>query len=68
MELARLATDIPDMRVRLGLGDTDVFGGTGMTFSFEQASIQESLQSTQNWSVFSGNTVWSGGAFYYGCR
>lgn len=37
-ELARLATDIPDMRMRLGLGDTEVFGGSG--FSVVKLQLQ----------------------------
>lgn len=37
-DLARLATDIPDMRMRLGLGDTQVFGGAG--FSLVKVQLQ----------------------------
>lgn len=39
-ELARLATDIPDLRVRLGIGDTQVFGGQG--FSLVKVQLQAS--------------------------
>ena len=28
----RLATDIPDMRLRLGFSDSQIFGGTGLSF------------------------------------
>jgi hypothetical protein len=40
-ELARLATDIPDLRMRLGIGETEVFGGTG--FSLVKVQLQVGL-------------------------
>jgi hypothetical protein len=40
-ELARLATDVPDLRLRLGIGETVVFGGTG--FSLVKVQMQVRL-------------------------
>lgn len=31
-ELAALATEVPDLRIRLGVNDSEVFGGSGFTF------------------------------------
>lgn len=42
-ELARLATDIPDLRVRLGIGDTQVFGGQGFSLVKVQLQIREGV-------------------------
>lgn len=42
-ELARLATDIPDLRVRLGIGDTEVFGGQGFSLVKVQLQIREGV-------------------------
>ena len=37
--LPQLATDIPDLRVRLGLGDTQVFGGQGFSLAVLQSKV-----------------------------
>ncbi|KAI3427991.1 hypothetical protein D9Q98_006379 [Chlorella vulgaris] len=42
-ELARLATDIPDLRMRLGIGETEVFGGTGFSLVKVQLQIREGV-------------------------
>lgn len=41
--LERLAIDIPDMRIRLGIKDDQVFGGSGMSISRLQMQLQESI-------------------------
>ncbi|CAK0783736.1 hypothetical protein CVIRNUC_006935 [Coccomyxa viridis] len=40
-ELARLAVEIPDLRMRLGIGDARVFAGTGWTLVRAQATMGE---------------------------
>ncbi|PRW56758.1 LETM1 and EF-hand domain-containing anon- mitochondrial [Chlorella sorokiniana] len=42
-ELAKLATDIPDLRIRLGIGDTEVFGGQGFSLAIVQLRVRESV-------------------------
>ena len=41
----QLATDIPDLRIRLGIGDTEVFGGQG----FSLAIVQLRVRGTAAW-------------------
>lgn len=41
--LERLAIDIPDMRIRLGIKDDQVFGGSGMSISRLQMQLRESI-------------------------
>lgn len=36
----QLATDVPDLRVRLGLGDTEVFGGQGFSLAALQMKVR----------------------------
>ncbi|GAB4813221.1 hypothetical protein N2152v2_000267 [Parachlorella kessleri] len=42
-EMARLATDIPDMRSRLGISDTQVFGGQGFSLVKLQLQVKEGI-------------------------
>eukprot|EP00887_Chlorella_sp_A99_P006091 scaffold22.g6091.t1 len=42
-ELARLALEVPDLRVRLGIADTQVFGGTGFSLLKMQLQAQEGV-------------------------
>lgn len=61
-ELARLATDIPDLRVRLGIGDTIVFGGQG--FSLVKVQMQAStgcLPACWGWGFEEEETGWGRG-------
>lgn len=41
--LAGLATEIPDLRIRLGVGDTTVFGGTGISLGKVQMQLRNAL-------------------------
>jgi hypothetical protein len=41
-ELAALATEVPDLRLRLGVNDSEVFGGSGFTF------VKLQMQTKQN--------------------
>lgn len=42
-ELAALATEIPDLRVRLGVGDEAVFGGSGLSLNKVQLQVKNSI-------------------------
>lgn len=35
-----MATDIPDLRIRLGIGDTEVFGGQGFSLGLLQLRVR----------------------------
>ena len=37
--MLQLATDIPDLRIRLGIGDTEVFGGQGFSLAIVQLRV-----------------------------
>jgi LETM1-like protein len=42
-DIAALATEIPDLRLRLGVGDTTVFGGSGLSLSKMQMQIRQAV-------------------------
>lgn len=45
-DIAALATEIPDLRLRLGVGDTTVFGGSGLSLSKLQMQIRQAISTT----------------------
>jgi len=42
-DIAALATEIPDLRLRLGVGDTTVFGGSGLSLSKMQMQVRQAV-------------------------
>ncbi len=42
-DIAALATEIPDLRLRLGVGDTTVFGGSGLSLGKMQMQLRQAI-------------------------
>lgn len=56
-ELAALATEIPDLRIRLGLGDDIVFGSSGFSFSKVQFQVRQAVNKVKEGVLFGGRGV-----------
>lgn len=56
-ELAALATEIPDLRIRLGLGDDVVFGTSGFSLSKIQFQIKQAINKLREAITFGGRGV-----------
>lgn len=56
-ELLTLATDVPDLRVRLGITDDKVFGGSGFSFLKLQLQLRESVRKVQEGVEFGSRGV-----------
>lgn len=48
----QLATDIPDLRIRLGIGDTEVFGGQGFSLAIVQLRVGPVSVLLASWCLF----------------
>ncbi|EIE25017.1 hypothetical protein COCSUDRAFT_40379 [Coccomyxa subellipsoidea C-169] len=51
-DLRRLAADIPDLRTRLGIGDAEVFAGTGWTWVRAQAAVSDGVAKVRDGVMF----------------
>lgn len=56
-ELAALATEIPDLRIRLGLGDDVVFGTSGFSLGKIQFQIKQAINKLREAITFGGRGV-----------
>lgn len=56
-ELAALATEIPDLRIRLGLGDDIVFGSSGFSLSKLQFQVRQAVTKVREGVLFGGRGV-----------
>jgi len=56
-ELAALATEIPDLRIRLGLGDDVVFGTSGFSLSKIQFQVKQAINKLREAITFGGRGV-----------
>lgn len=56
-ELVALATDVPDLRSRLGIADNEVFGGSGMSFLKIQLQLKEAVLKVQEGVEFGSRGV-----------
>jgi len=57
VELATLATEIPDLRMRLGIGDEIVFGGSGFSFNKLQFQTRQAINTVKEGVLFGGRGV-----------
>lgn len=56
-ELATLATEIPDLRMRLGIGDEIVFGGSGFSINKLQFQTRQAINTVKEGILFGGRGV-----------
>ena len=57
VELATLATEIPDLRIRLGLGDDVVFGSPGFSLNKIQLQTRQAINTIKEGILFGGRGV-----------
>lgn len=56
-ELAALATEIPDLRMRLGIGDEIVFGASGFSLNKLQFQTRQAINTVKEGILFGGRGV-----------